>query len=81
MTMLLVNLTWRLRVDIMAVTQAPEPTRCRSEIEKNILEGIFSSVMSQWKNYHHSGNLKFNNLGISQSFIFLWKQSFPFVLS
>jgi len=34
---------------------------------KNILEDLFSSVLSQFKKYHPSGNLKFNYLGISQS--------------
>jgi len=28
---------------------------------------LFSSVLSKFKKYHPSGNLKFNNLGISQS--------------
>jgi len=31
------------------------------------LEDLFSSVLSKFKNYHPSGNLKFNNLGIFQS--------------
>jgi len=44
--------------------------RCRSETEKNILEDLFSSVSSQFKNYYPSGNLKFNNLGISQNLKF-----------
>jgi len=38
------------------------------ETEKNILEDLFSSVLSQFKKYHPSGNLKFDNLGIFQSF-------------
>jgi len=29
--------------------------------------GSFSSVLSKFKKYHPSGNLKFNDLGISQS--------------
>jgi len=37
------------------------------ETEKIILEDLFSSVLSQFKKYHPSGNLKFNNLGILQS--------------
>jgi len=41
--------------------------RCRSETEKNILEHLFSLVLSQYKKYHPSGNLKFNNLSIFQS--------------
>jgi len=44
--------------------------RCRSETEKNILEDLFSSVLSKYKKYHPSGNLKFNNLGIFQSLKF-----------
>jgi len=36
--------------------------------KKNILGGdLFSSVFLQFKEYHPSGNLKFNNLGIFQS--------------
>jgi len=31
------------------------------------LEDLFSSVLSQFKKYHSSGNLKFDNLGIFQS--------------
>jgi len=34
---------------------------------KHILEDPFSSVLSQFKIYHPSGNLEFNNLGIFQS--------------
>jgi len=40
--------------------------RCRSQTEKFVLEDLFSSVLSQLKKYA-SGNLKFDNLGISQS--------------
>jgi len=36
-------------------------------IRKNKLEDLFSSVLSHFKKYHPSGNLKFNNLGIFQS--------------
>jgi len=32
-----------------------------------VLEDLFSSVLSQYKKYHPSGNLKFNNLGIFQN--------------
>ena len=35
-------------------------------ISKVILKGLFSSVLSQFKKYHPSGNLKFNNLGTFQ---------------
>jgi len=31
------------------------------------LEDLFSLVLSQFKKYHSSGNLKFNNIGIFQS--------------
>jgi len=41
--------------------------RCRSETEKIILEDLFSSVLSQFKKYYPSGNLRFSNLGIFQS--------------
>jgi len=34
---------------------------------KNILQDLFSSVLSQFRKYHPSENLKFNNLGIFQS--------------
>jgi len=34
---------------------------------KNILEDLFSLVFSQFKKFHSSGNLKFNNLSISQN--------------
>jgi len=37
--------------------------------KKNILEDLLSSVLSQFKKYHPSGNLKFKNLGIFQSLI------------
>jgi len=45
--------------------------RCRSETEKNILEGLFSSVLSKLKKFQPSGKLKFNHLRISQSLKFL----------
>jgi len=35
--------------------------------KKNIFEYLFSSVLSQFKKYHPSGNLKFYNLGIFKS--------------
>jgi len=35
--------------------------------EKNILEDLFSSVLSQFKKYNTSGILKYYYLGISQS--------------
>jgi len=36
--------------------------------KKNILEDLFSSVLTQFKKYHPLGNLKCNYLGIFQSF-------------
>jgi len=41
--------------------------RCRSATEKNIFEDLFSSVLSQFKKYHPSRNLKFYDLGILES--------------
>jgi len=41
--------------------------RCRSETDKIILEDLFSSVLSQFKKYHLSENIKFHNLVILQS--------------
>jgi len=35
---------------------------------KNILKDLFSSVLPEFKKYHPSRNLKFNYLGILQSF-------------
>jgi len=35
--------------------------------EKNILEDLPSSALSQFKKYHPLGNLKFNDSGIFQS--------------
>jgi len=50
------------------VDQSTTAQQCRSETEKNILQDLFSSVLSQFKKYHPSGNIKFNYLGIFQSF-------------
>jgi len=36
-------------------------------IDKNILEDLFSSGLSQFQKYQPLGNLKFNNSGIFQS--------------
>jgi len=35
--------------------------------KKNILGDLLSLVLSQFKKYHPSGNLKFNNLGVSKA--------------
>jgi len=37
---------------------------------KNILENLFSLLLSQFKEYRPSGNLKFDNLGYSHSLKF-----------
>jgi len=34
------------------------------ETETFILEDLFGSLLTEFKKYHASGNLKFNNLGI-----------------
>jgi len=52
--------------------------------EKFILEELFSSVLSQFKKYHPSGNLKFNNLGVFQSLkmrILVGKKTFQSLLT
>jgi len=43
--------------------------RCRSETENFIFEDLFSSVLSQFKKYRLSGNLKIDNFGVFRSFI------------
>jgi len=48
-------------------SQSTTAQRCRSETEAFILEDLLSSVLSQFKEYHPSGILKLNNLGIFQS--------------
>jgi len=58
--------------------------RCRSATGKIILEDLFSSVLSQFKKYHPSEDLKFNNLGIAQSLklrILMEKKSSQFLSS
>jgi len=52
--------------------------------KKNILENLFSSVLSQLKQYFPSRNLKLNNLGIFGSLnlrILMEKKSSQFLLS
>jgi len=53
-------------VDLGHVNPLPPSDAVRKQ-KKNILEDRFSSVLSQFKKYRPSGNLKFNNLGIFQS--------------
>jgi len=52
---------------ISALLTHYRPTMPFGDRKKNILEDLFSSVLSQLKKYHPSGNLKFNYIGISQS--------------
>jgi len=49
----------------------------------HILKDLFSLVLSQFKKYHPSGSLKFNNLGIFQSLKlrFLMEKILPFSLN
>jgi len=53
------------------------------ENRKNILEDLFRPEVSQFKKYHLSGNLKFNNLAISQSLKILiqWRKFIEFLSS
>jgi len=43
------------------------PSDAVRQQKKNILQDLFSSVLSQFNKYHPFGNLKFNNLGIFQN--------------
>ena len=43
------------------------PSDAVRQQKKKVFENLFSSVLSQFKKYHPSGNLKFYNLGISKS--------------
>jgi len=47
----------------VAINPLPPSDAVRKQ-KKSILEVFFSSVLSQFKKYHPSGNPKFNNLGI-----------------
>jgi len=56
----------------------PPPSSNAFRKQKNILEDLFSSVLSEFKKYHPSGNLKFNYLVIFRSLklrIFMEKSS------
>jgi len=50
----------------MYINPLPPSDAVRKQ-KKNILEDLFGSVLSQFKKYHSSRYLKFNNLGIFQS--------------
>ena len=50
------------------IDQLPPSDAVRKKKKENILEDLFSSVLSQLKKiYHPAGNLKFNYLGISKA--------------
>jgi len=55
------------RGDVLRPFKFTTAQRCRSETENFILDDLFSSVLSQFKKYHPSGNLKLNNLIIFQN--------------
>jgi len=59
-----------INVDLTKMHRPATAQRCRSETGKCILEDLFSTVLSQFKKHHSSGNLIFNNLGIFQSLKF-----------
>jgi len=48
------------------LTHLPPSDAVRKQ-KKNILEDLHSSISSQFRDYHPSGNAKFNNLDIFQS--------------
>jgi len=62
-----VNVPKKKKEEAIISKQPTTAQRCRSRTEKFILEDLFSSVLSQFKKYHPSGSMKFNNLGIFQS--------------
>jgi len=65
----------------VSVNPLPPSKRSRSETEKIILEHLSSTGLSQFKKYHPSGNLRFNNLGNFQSLKLRILKSFQFLLS
>jgi len=56
-------------VQLTLVNPLPPSDTVRKQ-KKCILEDISSSLLSQFKKYHPSENLKFNNFGIFQSLKF-----------
>jgi len=53
--------------DLSVCFQPTTAQRCRSETEKFVLEDLFSAVLSKFKKYQPSKNVKFHNLGFFQS--------------
>jgi len=56
-----------MSAQVIQLAQLTNAQRRCSATEKNILEDLFRSVLSEFKKYHPSGSLKFNYLGIFQS--------------
>jgi len=58
------------------------PNEAVRKQKKNILEDLFSSILSKFQKYHPSGNLKFNNSGILKSLKLrnFMKKSFEYLL-
>jgi len=50
--------------DLPDLVNALPPSDAVREQKKDILEDLFGLLLLQFKKYHRSGNLKFNNLGI-----------------
>ena len=57
----------KLRVGFKRAINPLPPSDAVRQQKKNILEDLFSLVLSQFKKNHPSGNLKFYNLGILKS--------------
>ena len=57
------SLNSRMR-DLPDLVNALPPSDAVREQKKDILEDLFGLLLLQFKKYHRSGNLKFNNLGI-----------------
>ena len=54
-------------IEIAYINYPLPPSDAVRQQKKNILEDLSSSVLSQFKKYHPSANLKFNCLGAFQS--------------
>ena len=68
---------------VILINPLPPSDAVRKQKKKTISEDPFSSVLSHFKKYHTSGNLKFNNLGIFQSLKLrtLIEKSFQYLVS
>jgi len=65
------------------VNPLPRPAMPFGNRKKNILEDLFSSILSKFQKYHPSGNLKFNKSGIFKSLKLrnFMEKSFEFLFS